>query len=190
MGTRGLTMVVSGGKKRVAQYGQWDHYPSGQGMTALHFLKETNFEEFAKKLTVCKFVDEEKQKEVDTFLESIGSKDGWMNGEQANKYKEKYPYITRDHGAGVLELIRDSEDEEIWLNDSEDFIEDGLFCEWGYVIDLDKRTFEVFSGYAELPNVESDRFKKGITCVKIYSLDDLPTEEQFIEDLTEKVEEE
>ena len=34
MGTRGLTMVVSKGKTRVAQYGQWDHYPSGQGRTA------------------------------------------------------------------------------------------------------------------------------------------------------------
>ena len=39
MGTRNLTMVISNGKTKVAQYGQWDGYPDGQGMTALSTLK-------------------------------------------------------------------------------------------------------------------------------------------------------
>jgi len=40
MGTRNLTCVVSGGKYIIAQYGQWDGYPSGQGVTALEFLRK------------------------------------------------------------------------------------------------------------------------------------------------------
>src|SRR3546814_20563425 len=40
MGTRNLTCVVVDGAYKVAQYGQWDGYPSGQGATARAFLRE------------------------------------------------------------------------------------------------------------------------------------------------------
>lgn len=39
MGTRGLTMVICDGETKVAQYGQWDHYPEGNGITCLEFTK-------------------------------------------------------------------------------------------------------------------------------------------------------
>ena len=40
MGTRNLTIVRNKeGIIRVAQYGQWDGYPEGQGITALNFIK-------------------------------------------------------------------------------------------------------------------------------------------------------
>ena len=38
MGTQNLTSVWFEGKYRIAQYGQFDGYPSGQGLTVLHFL--------------------------------------------------------------------------------------------------------------------------------------------------------
>ena len=38
MGTRHLICVVSDGDYKVAQYGQWDGYPSGQGAAILEFL--------------------------------------------------------------------------------------------------------------------------------------------------------
>ena len=40
MGTRHLTCVVKDGDYKVAQYGQWDGYPSGQGIDILTFLRE------------------------------------------------------------------------------------------------------------------------------------------------------
>ena len=40
MGTRNLTLVKDKeGKTKVAQYGQWDGYPEGQGSTILNFIK-------------------------------------------------------------------------------------------------------------------------------------------------------
>ena len=40
MGTRNLTMVINQeGETKVAQYGQWDGYPSGVGASVLSFLK-------------------------------------------------------------------------------------------------------------------------------------------------------
>lgn len=202
MGTRGLTMVVSKGKTRVAQYGQWDHYPSGQGKTALEFLHNVDFKQFAKKLYRCQFIKRKKQKEIDEFLLSIGCKDGWMTGEQSDLYKEKFPYLSRDNGANVLNLINESSDKEIWLYDQTDFAGDSLFCEYAYVIDLDKRTFEIYKGFNQSEVNESERFaflggknKNGytpVTHMKTYSLDDLPTVDDYLEEMKqmEKVEEE
>ena len=52
MGTRNLTMVIHKEEPKIAQYGQWDGYPSGQGSTALKFLFKMMNEdkEFAEKL--------------------------------------------------------------------------------------------------------------------------------------------
>ena len=52
MGTRNLTCVFADGKYVVAQYAQWDGNPSGQGKTALNFLRNANHAEFKKKLAV------------------------------------------------------------------------------------------------------------------------------------------
>lgn len=42
MGTRNLTMVMVDGVYKVAQYGQWDGYPSGQGITVFIFSRNWN----------------------------------------------------------------------------------------------------------------------------------------------------
>ena len=49
MGTRNLTTVIKNSETKVAQYGQWDGYPGGQGLTALKFLLKTDLSEFSKK---------------------------------------------------------------------------------------------------------------------------------------------
>lgn len=36
MGTRNLTAVYLDGQYKVAQYGQWDGYPEGQGHNGAH----------------------------------------------------------------------------------------------------------------------------------------------------------
>lgn len=40
MGARNLTAVYLDGQYKVAQYGQWDGYPEGQGITVLTFLRD------------------------------------------------------------------------------------------------------------------------------------------------------
>ena len=47
METRHLTLVYKNGAFKVAQYGQWDGYPSGQGLTALKFLRSADLSRFA-----------------------------------------------------------------------------------------------------------------------------------------------
>lgn len=158
MGTRNLTMVISNGETKVAQYGQWDGYPEGQGVTALNFLTNTDLNKFKEKLNSVKFINGTKQKEIDKWLKSIGCESGWMDGEQAKLYHERYPLLTRDNGADILNLIMESEEEINWVTDSSEFAGDSLFCEWAYVIDLDKNTFEVYEGFNQQPLTIDDRF--------------------------------
>ena len=64
MGTRHLTIVVSEGQYKVAQYGQWDGYPTGQGKTVTRFIMENlrqqdTFEHFKGRVDACKFISDE-----------------------------------------------------------------------------------------------------------------------------------
>ena len=158
MGTRNLTMVISGGKTRIAQYGQWDGYPEGQGVNIYDFLKEADLDEFRKKLETTAFVDEDKEREIDNYLKKLGSENGWMNMEQAEKYKKKYPLLSRDVCGDILKLLYRSKNSINWVNNSESFAADSLFCEWAYVVDMDNMKFEVYKGYNTEPLQEGERF--------------------------------
>ena len=202
MGTRNLTMVIANGETKVAQYGQWDGYPEGQGAVALNFLINNDLVEFKHKLNSVKFVNGAKEKEIQNWLNSMGCENGWMNGEQADEYKKRYPLLSRDNGADILQMIMDSTEEINWVNDSSEFAGDSLFCEWAYVIDLDKNTFEVYEGFNNKPLTIEDRFyyltaeadkenqrRKDygsdsmyypVKMIKSYNLNDLPLEAEFI----------
>ena len=198
MGTRNLTMVIKESEPVVAQYGQWDGYPSGQGTTALNFLKTKSLKKFKKKLELVRFATKEDEADLQKFMESIGVTDGWMDMDQSGKFHQAYPLLTRDNGAEILTLIQNNK-EPVFLTDSRDFAKDSLFCEWAYVIDLDKETFEVYSGFNETPLGEDERFytaevlEEGkhypIRLVKSFSLNDLPSETKFLK-ACEPVEEE
>lgn len=208
MGTRNLTMVISNGETKVAQYGQWDGYPEGEGTTALKFLSTTDLKKFKDKLKSVKFMNGNKEKEIKKWLESIGAENGWMTVEQADKYKQKYPLLSRDNGADILQMIMESEEKTNWVNDSSDFAADSLFCEWAYIIDLDKNVFEVYEGFNTTPLTIEDRFyplmveadKENqrrndygsdssyypIRLKKSYDLNNLPFEHDFINDFKQE----
>jgi hypothetical protein len=197
MGTRNLTMVISNGETKVAQYGQWDGYPSGNGVVVLDFLSTNNLDDFKKKLSKVKFMNGSKEKEINKWLKSIGCENGWMTGDQSKLYQEKYPYLTRDNGAKILEMIMNGEEDEIWITDSTDFASDSLFCEWAYLVDLDKNVLEVYEGFNQKPLTIEDRFfnltdKESeyhpIKLIKSYPLNNLPLESEFLNDFKQEQE--
>ena len=206
MGTRNLTVVVSGRKHRVAQYGQWDGYPQGQGKTVLAFCKrhlstKKGRQEFQAKLGNVRWITDQALKDL---WKAEGADDSDMVSMQiADQFGRKHPQLSRDCGAEVLPLVRRSRG-PVQLRDSIDFAGDSLFCEWAYVIDLDKGVLEVYVGFQDKPIGRRERFARyfkrqehrkenqywPIKLAKSYALSRLPTARRFYADLRTDEEEE
>jgi hypothetical protein len=116
------------------------------------------------------------------------------NGEAGDLIKER-PELSRDTSEKVLGMINESDDGLALKNDLE-FAADSLFCEWAYVLDLDKGTFEVYEGFnKDKPLTPDDRFfflkdkeangYYGVKLLKSYRLDDLPAVADFKKEFSE-----
>lgn len=187
MGTRNLTAVYLDGEYKIAQYGQWDGYPEGQGMTALTFLRSMDEDKFKAALRNCSYIEPE---ELSALWRKYGADEhGYVSLSDADRMKKDNPQFSRDTGAAILQMVQDHP-EGMKLQDSIAFAADGLFCEWAWVIDLDKRTFEGYKGFGHTPLTEDDRFhflqeqeSEGYSAVSIaaeWGLDELPSDEDFL----------
>lgn len=158
MGTRGLVVVQLNNEYKVCQYGQWDFYPTGQGDDITKFLikiRDANkMEAFKEAVSNCSFVDASYHEEVAKELNLNGS--GWLNMEQAERYKAKYPELSRDTGGKILDLIYENGGAK--LESDLAFAGESLFCEWAYVVDLDNQVLEVYKGFNKTRLSEEDRF--------------------------------
>lgn len=190
MGTRHLICVVNGGDYRIAQYGQWDGYPEGQGAAILDFLKSPMAERLKKNLGNCTWITKD---EYEKLWEEFGvdAKQKWIDNDVYQDFCSKHPELSRDTGAKILGIVAGATG-EIKLQNSLDFSQDSLFCEWAYVIDFDQNTFEIYQGFNETPLEESERFytadqkedENGMYPVKLlksFDLSELPSEEEFLE---------
>ena len=139
MGTRNLTVVVVDGEYKVAQYGQWDGYPTGQGSVICEFIQnQMDLEKFKTAVRKCTYVNAE-------TLNAM-----WEND------REKYSYLSRDTGGDILNLVQNGTAKE--LHNEIDFAAESLFCEWAYVLDLDNEVLEVYRGFNKDPLNSSERF--------------------------------
>lgn len=165
MGTRGLTKVIDrNGVTRVAQYGQWDFYPAGQGMTVLNFLSYTpNIQALEDGLQNVKFVAEDY---IAGAAKQFQDENGWMDMDQAEKFSKAYPTLTRDTGANVLAIVAGS-NSTVPLIDNASFENDDIFCEGVYTVDFSTNEFRAWFHGTEAT----------------YSLDALPTPEEFLRDM-------
>ena len=134
MGTRHLTIVVLNQEYKVAQYGQWDGYPSSAGAIIVNFLREViskgDLDRFTSRISQCSFLKENQLQEI----------------LRDDPELDKNPQFSRDTGCGVLELILHSPG-GILLSSHVEFAADSLMCEYAYVIDLDKQRLEVYRGF-------------------------------------------
>jgi hypothetical protein len=157
MGTRNLTVVKNAqGTTKIAQYGQWDGYPSYSGIQALEFLRNKDWQALLQsKLDNVEFVGDE---EVDQLYKQFETTD-WENKEFLNAY----PGLHRDTGIGILAVVANSPD-TIKTVDNTEFANDSLFCEGIYEIDFSTNKFT--SNFNDI--------------VAEYDLDNLPTDEEYL----------
>ena len=192
MGTRNLTIVHKNGEYKVAQYGQWDGYPEGLGVTLLNFLKNVNMDSFRNAIDNVSFYTKEELEDIDKYIDD-------MRKDIPNyEWQRYFPHLSRDCGGDILNRIVFKGVDKV--KNSINFAADSLFCEWAYVIDLDTNKLEVYKGFnnEELSSderfyfLEDKRDKENIVgkdyhpikFVKSYDLNNLPDEKISIAELT------
>lgn len=198
MGTRNLTCVFKDGEYKVAQYGQWDGYPSGVGADILTFLHEW-VNELEYELVNVEWITEAERNATWENYERDGD---MVEMGEYEKWSEEYPELSRDTGGKILARIREFSPSErkpkLKLENSLSFAADSLFCEWAYVVDYDKGTFEVYEGFNKEPLTPMERFfefdnpkeeYRPVKLKKAYPLNALPTLEEFLKDLEPSEEE-
>ena len=177
MGTRHMIAVILGGEPRIAQYGQWDGYPDGQGVDVLAFAQGLSggtipgvLDKFKAQVAKCRFLPED----------------------EANAIFQESPWMSRDTGSDILDLVMKAPD-GLPLFSSYKFARNGLMCEWAYVLDLDQEQLEVYRGFGKGDAPEGERFggpgldnSSGygpVRLAKVYKFADLPSRGQFLADL-------
>ena len=186
MGTRNLTCVVLNDEFKVAQYGQWDGQPEVTGIGILNFLRD-HFDKdfhsygFIRHVGASEFIN----------LSEVGIDETEWN------IIKLAPQFSRDVGYKILNMLKNG---PLYLYNDVKFAKDSLFCEWAYVVDLDNKTFEVYNGFRRSPVPEDNRFQLTqedleyhvgdyfpVALALKYKLNDLPTPEQFIQDVKRNV---
>lgn len=174
MGTRNLTMVQVGGKIKVAQYGQWDGYPEGQGERVYEFITTADMNHFKWQIDKTYFtvdgspMDIKVERAFNAFNKQYNKILKLKDYDNANekaaanlppKQRFLYSLFTRDTGANILKLIYGAVGEkQIPLANNIDFAGDSLFCEWAYLLNLDTDTLEVYKGFNKEVLTKDDRF--------------------------------
>ena len=123
MGTRHFQKVINReGETKIAQYGQWDGYPDGQGKEILSYLKTGNLTKYQEELDKVPLISEEQDK-------MIGEIPDWA---------EEYPYMSRDCGSKIHKMIEDGKVQFVAHIDDN---EANKWCEGFYTIDFKEGTF-------------------------------------------------
>lgn len=158
MGTRNLTKVIDrDGVIKVAQYGQWDGYPSGQGVTALYHAHNAKMIEAG--LARVRWGSDEEIQAIYNSLPELN----YLGTEDSNNFELLYPNLTRNTCADILGVVAYSVGEVI-LTDNSEFENDDLFCEGVYTIDFQRNKFV-------------SKFGKVVE----FDLDNLPTKEEYLQ---------
>lgn len=159
MGTRGLTKVIDkDGILKVAQYGQWDHYPEGQGLNVLSILTADRYavEELELALDKCRFVSED---EREAIYADYNNK--YPDTTHMRKFGSILPSFSRDTCSDILKVVRWS-NSEVLLIDESDFESDDLFCEGVYTV-----------------NYHTNKFISKYDVTVEFPLDKLPTPDEY-----------
>ena len=192
MGTRHLIAVVKDGDFRIANYGQWDGYPDGQGVDIVRFLRVPgNIDRLSAGLAnVVNPTQEDFERLYAEVGHNMSEGNGWFSLDVSKKFSKRNPSLSRDAGSDILELVSSSTG-PIFVRDARGFAGDSLFCEWAYVIDLDAMALEVYRGFNNQPTPPESRFPSGamwlektggyepVSLVATFSVFELPEPEDF-----------
>lgn len=175
MGTRGLVGVRIDGVDKLT-YNHFDSYPSGLGQEIVEYLRNvSDMEEEiekARKLQLVQEGDKPSRKDMKKYIKyadlNVGSR-------KANDW-----YCLLRNLQGDLPALLNAG----VMIDSAEFINDSLFCEWGYIVNFDDMILEVYKGFQQKAHSNGryasvagtpDRGYYPCALVKTFHLNNLPS---------------
>ena len=154
MGTRGFVGFVADDHE-VIVYNHFDSYPDGLGVVVLEWVR--GLADLPEKLVAAR--------EAVLAMRPHAGEDDRPTPEDIERLQGFADWDVSNRGgpAEWYQLLRDTQGkpqailEAVDYEDAKRFPQDSLFCEWGYLVDFDKDTFEVYRGFQDAPH-EAGRF--------------------------------
>jgi hypothetical protein len=142
MSTRGLYGFYRDGITK-ATYNHFDSYPTGLGRQVAEFVLNTTLNEMNHIFDNIIMVDS------DTTPTDAQIHECWeFYDPSVSTRKPQEWYALLRQSQGDLNFYKHGLK---YMIDSANFIEDSLFCEWAYIINLDTNVLEVYEGFQKEP---------------------------------------
>lgn len=145
MSTRGYYGIRKNGELK-GTYNHWDSYPSGLGKDLVETINKIKKEDRIKVLSdtfdYIELVDDDipPTKEQQDMCLQANIVDLSVGGCSLDEWYCLLRKTQGDLGVYVNRVIP-------YMENGNDFVDDSLFCEWAYIINLDADKFEVIYGY-------------------------------------------
>lgn len=182
MSTRGFIGFVVDGAEKIG-YNHSDSYPSGLGIDMLTWLRTASVAELAERTKALRVVESEAEPTDEEIERFRGSYDPSVGGPSDRPTWYQLLRKTQGDPAAILRAGA--------IEDASGFPGNSLFAEWGYVVDMDTRTFEAYVGFQAEPH-DKGRFASRprrelsvgtyypVALAASWPLDNLPGDEEFV----------
>jgi hypothetical protein len=131
--------------KLKAMYNHWDSYPSGLGTDIVKWVINQNgdFSAAIEQFDRLEAIDEDVPPTEDQKLALLR----YLNLNVSSRTSDDWYSLLRETQGNPTETLK-----AVYFVDGSDFGGDSLFCEWGYVVDLDRKVLEVYKGFVNAPH--------------------------------------
>lgn len=149
MGTRHVIIIKMNNKIVLSQYGQWDGYLEGQGLSIAEFFNKVNIEAFKRKCSKIRKASEEEVQKAWIACGASPNSDSVTFGVAAS-FSRSFPCLSRDTGAKILDIIYKNKDDELpCLYTKVDKDLRGTWLEYIYTINLDTKSLMIECLYSK-----------------------------------------
>lgn len=155
MSTRGVYGFRKDGVDKIT-YNHADSYPDGLGHDILGLCRDLSIKDLNKLYDLLEMVSEDSTptNEQIKMCKKYGYADFNVSSRSETNW---YCLLRRLQGNFEALKIAVEEDKHIYMIDSHDFIKDSLFCEYGYIVNLDSESLEFWLGFQREPD-ETNRY--------------------------------
>lgn len=145
MGTRGIYGLRKNGKDKLT-YNHYDSYPEGLGKDILTFIAEnkSKLNEVYDNIILVNEDTTPTQEQIEACKE-------YTNLSVSEKSTDDWYCLLRNTQGYLTPYLNG----KLYMINNEDFIKNSLFCEYGYIINLDENVLEFWVGFQTTPTQDN-----------------------------------